>query len=627
MDISSNDETLKRRFSLYGGGCFVLDLLVLASSAIARPTSPEQARPAVRGWLRLGRARRGLPMVLVAALSVALCAAARGTTYFVNDGTFDEPGSVCTAAGDDANNGGSPGKPMRHVQALLDRHSTIGKGDTVRVDPGTYVENLWIGKAHSGLTLVGAGANRTTIDGDYDGTSASEPCIILSRFKSGLISGFTIRNGGTSGTEWPDGTGGGIRCVKGSCPKITKNTIGDNRAVVGGGIACDESSPRIVDNWIAGNYAVRSSGGIACYRGSSPMIKNNTITGNIADYDDAGGIGCNASSPRIINNKITGNACVTNGGGIYCIGYYVCPKTIKGNRISRNYAFADGGGIYLRSTSPTITDNTISGNWTFDGGGICCWGAASPTINDNTIVGNEAYQGGGIWCDTYCKATITNNTISGNCAGGKGTPPPGGGGIYSKSALPWGASTGGVTILNNTITGNRVVDMSWKTAYKGGGVLIKGGGKGTSVTNCILWDNSAGEGPEIAVDFGLGYLAVRYSDVAGGKRGAYKSDGATLKWQHNIDANPRFARRGCWKGKKWKEGSYKLTSKSRCIDSAHGKKAPKRDKDGRRRRDYGKAKNTGSGPPWADMGAYEFKGLKAQSPALSAGPTSSCQSK
>ncbi len=53
--------------------------------------------------------------------------------------------------------------------------------------------------------------------------------------------------------------------------------------------------------------------------------------------------------------------------------------------------------------------------------------------------------------------------------------------------------------------------------------------------------------------------------------------------------------------------NYHLDYGSPCIHAANGPVAPDYDQDGYGRFDDPNSPNTGVGPPWADMGAYEFQ--------------------
>ncbi len=81
---------------------------------------------------------------------------------------------------------------------------------------------------------------------------------------------------GTSGLSW----GGGI-CAMLSSPTIRSNVIGLNEASErGGGIACGECDPIIVDNEIYSNTAIDYCGGGIASRNGAPIIEGNLIYGN-----------------------------------------------------------------------------------------------------------------------------------------------------------------------------------------------------------------------------------------------------------------------------------------------------------------------------------------------------------
>jgi hypothetical protein len=191
-------------------------------------------------------------------------------------------------------------------------------GDTVLVQPGTYVENInFNGKS---IVVIGDTLDNsiTIIDGDSSGLVVS---IMNGEDSTTVLAGFTIQNGMA---DW----GGGISCEN-SSPTISNNTISENTTSAGGGILClSFSSPTISNNIISRNTSdVLGGAGILCFQGSSPTISNNIISGNssIGSSNDGGGIYCYEQSfPIISNNIITGNSAIGNlgnsglGGGIYC---------------------------------------------------------------------------------------------------------------------------------------------------------------------------------------------------------------------------------------------------------------------------------------------------------------------
>ena len=61
-----------------------------------------------------------------------------------------------------------------------------------------------------------------------------------------------------------------------------------------------------------------------------------------------------------------------------------------------------------------------------------------------------------------------------------------------------------------------------------------------TVSNCILWGNTAGtDGNEIALEYSSS-IDVNYCDVEGGQAAIYNDGTSTINWGSNIDADPNF---------------------------------------------------------------------------------------
>ena len=339
------------------------------------------------------------------------------------------------------------------IQAAID---AAQDGNTIIVRPGTYHEHDidFLGKA---ITVWSedpedsAVVASTVVDADSLG---SVFYFHSEEDTASVLSGLTITGG------YQDIGGGGIYCN--SSPKITNNIITGNYAVVGGGIYCT-SSPMIRNNLITSNSVLEEGGGIAGYDSASAIVSNNSITNNSAAW--GGGLYCSSSSSMLVSdNVITGNSTSGRGGGIECY-----------------------------SSGSRITHNVISGNSAFNGGGISCV-LSSPIITGNIVTGNQA---------TYS-----------------------GGGIYYSSGSP--------TLVNNSVIGN--------IANKRGGGLLCDFFSST-VINTIFWDNEAPTGPEAYLgNAGEGpQLTIRFSDVEGGQASIFVEPGWTLDWGEGmIDADPLF---------------------------------------------------------------------------------------
>ena len=206
-------------------------------------------------------------------------------------------------------------------------------GDTINVAKGTYKENVKIDKS---LTIKGAGATKTIIDGSNSGSVFSigtvnpNAVVALSDLKITKGSGTSI-----SGSIY----GGGIFNM--AKLTVTNCMISENRAYSGGGGIDNWGGLTVTNSTISGNSADCGGGGI--FNWDRLTVTNSTISGN-----SGGGI-CNIENAAVSYSAIFGNS-ADCGGGI------------------------DNGGI------ATISDSTISGNSADSGGGgINNWGGLMVT--------------------------------------------------------------------------------------------------------------------------------------------------------------------------------------------------------------------------------------------------------
>jgi len=372
-------------------------------------------------------------------------------------------------------------------------------GDTVQVAAGTYYENISL---ENGVTVQGSGAESCTLQGN--GTS----CTVFANnvTQAAAISGFTITGGAGYVVSWSENRimGGGL-FADGSVLTIANNTIVDNTAQLGGGIALMNSHVNLTGNTISGNSAttanaksINMGGGIYLYD-TKGEIASNTIAQNTVScgaFDPilvdpnghmapGGGI-CvvfskNVGAITFSGNTISGNTATGSqfyGGGMYCyqlIGGLTNTITITGNTISQNQGL-DGGGIAIVQCSPVISGNTISGNSGHWGGGLYGY-SGSGTISHNTFSANNSVTirvgvnsgGGGILCDEGFSPTITGNTFSSNTAADYG----GGLEVYDTGASP--------TVQENRFTSN--------TAQFGGGIVVQAASP--RIERNYLYDNRA----------------------------------------------------------------------------------------------------------------------------------------
>ena len=230
-------------------------------------------------------------------------------------------------------------------------------GDTVLVQPGTYVENINFNGNNitvASLFLTTQDTiyiSETVIDGNQNGSVVT---FENEEDSSAEFIGFTVTNGYASDV-WPQDSGGGIHC--------------------------NNSNPSLENVTITGNSADNCGGGIICWSNSSPCLVNLTITDNSAIFG-GGGIACGSnSSPSLENVTITGNSTAEYGGGINCAWY----------------------------SSPSLVNVIISGNFASSGGGILCYANSSPSLSNVTITGNSTdWYGGGIYCMNNNNPSLVN---------------------------------------------------------------------------------------------------------------------------------------------------------------------------------------------------------------------------
>lgn len=334
-----------------------------------------------------------------------------------------------------------------------------------------------------------------------------------------------IRNTGTitiTNSTVSDNTsgcaGGDLDNKSGGTATITGCEFTGNDAPHGGGIANDGGDADISDTIISGNRSSSDGGGILNMPGCTLTMTNSIISDNFAIA--AGGIN-NAGNMTMDTCIVSGNTGETHAGGIANGGIL----NITNSTISDNTAETSGGGaIHNVSATLRITNSMIHGNTAAaNGGAISTHLDTTVEIMNCTISGNTALgdAGGGMNID-YSTVTITNSTVSGNTASVVG------GGIQIHEST--------VTITNSTISDNTALEAS----------AINNNQGHVTLKNSIIADNNGpgfgGDPPEPGIynltDFEMHIAVVGFTQVDDMKLGALADNGGPTYTHALLSGSP-----------------------------------------------------------------------------------------
>ena len=218
---------------------------------------------------------------------------------------------------------GTVADPVCSIGAAI---AIAAPGDTIRIAPGTYVENVQVALD---LGFVGtAGPDVTVIDGGQAGSVITIPAAVLV-----TIDGLRVTNGRAT-------QGGGFNVL--GTLALTNSTVDSNQSTAsGGGMWIGPGSDvSVVASTIRDNRTGDEAfGGGILMVGADLVIRDSTIAHNFVPsyyYD------CYA----------------TGGGGIAALGGTL---TVSGSTIADNSSECEGGGLWT-DTTLVMTNSTISGN-------------------------------------------------------------------------------------------------------------------------------------------------------------------------------------------------------------------------------------------------------------------------
>ncbi|MCH2134094.1 MAG: right-handed parallel beta-helix repeat-containing protein [Phycisphaerales bacterium] len=173
--------------------------------------------------------------------------------------------------------------------------------------------------------------------------------------------------------------GGGL-FMNNSNASATNCTFGFNQTNAtirdGGGIACVAGDLAMLNCNVTGNVATAWGGGLYLNDSTSSILDSSFISNQATDASSrGGGIACDASSPTILNCNVSGNISVGKGGGISCISDsepLISDTFIKDNEAQDFGIGSQGGGAgFVQNAIPdtsvillnfaTVCDNQPAG--------------------------------------------------------------------------------------------------------------------------------------------------------------------------------------------------------------------------------------------------------------------------
>jgi parallel beta-helix repeat protein len=324
-----------------------------------------------------------------------------------------------------------PGKTFSTIQAAVNAAANSSTADTIKIDPGTYAEQVTIPStitATNSLVITAASTtNKPTVK--PTATLTGTQAIIDVNGATGVtIQNLVIDGGGTSSAWF------GVFVEGGGSATVQSNTIRNVTATAstgedtGFGIRVGRSSlsgqsattgtATITSNTIT-NYG---KGGIdVANTGSSATITSNTVTGaghkvgdNVALVQNGIEIDDGATG-KVSSNSVSKNGSAQTGFGSAGILLF---QPGKGVTVSNNSLSSNDVGIWvLDADSPTISNNSASGSTFY---GIALDSAGGSGVTGATVSNNSCGSnlGDGINVANTSGSTFSNNSTSSNSGNG-----------------------------------------------------------------------------------------------------------------------------------------------------------------------------------------------------------------
>ena len=415
------------------------------------------------------------------------------------------------------------------IDANGGRAFMVAHGDEI-VIRGLTVAN---GAADKGAAIYNAATNLVLTNMAFTANNATNGGAIYN------ADGATLDAANVSFTNNSAETGGAIENV-GTIVLSSANFAG-NKASDAGAAIYNEGSATISDAEFASNVATDRAGAI--YNAGTLEVTDANFSGNSSQY--GGAIVNYQGSARLADVTFAGNTASHDAGAIDNYGELVLTNAEFSNNTAQGFGGAvynsasstnaaylveldgasftgnsatRGGAIYNSTRSAVVVDSTsnfANNSATEDGGAIYNLGTFNSEVAI-TFSANEADgDGGALYNGVGAKTTLTGANFTSNVANN-------GGAVYNGGTF-------------NATTSN----FESNVAAVDGGAIDSIAGATTSVSNSVVWKNSAGANGGAIVSAGT--LRLRNTTVAGNAAGAngggLSTSGATSLYNTIVASN------------------------------------------------------------------------------------------
>lgn len=394
-------------------------------------------------------------------------------------------------------------------------------GDVVDVAAGTYVENIDF--SAKDITVQGAGADYTTIDGDYNGTS-------VVTMDAGTLTDLTVTNGLA--------TDGGGLFVSDLAFAISRVAVLDNLAArYGGGVYSTASALGFSDCEILGNTAAGYGGGMYSASGSGLVtLTDSTLAQNTAAYGGGLALGYTARETAVLDSiGIHENTATAQGGGIYS---WRASVSVSDSDVSDNSAGDYGGGAYIAYPEGTWENVAVSRNTArnyYGGLAALGTGTASFVLTDLVLADNSAATVGGLALHTPAGSVTTNLRMSGT-TGSPAVYITGGDVVMSGVSI---TQTDGTALYATPSSASDHVEISNSTIVAASGIGVQTWP--TWVRQIEIFNTISSNNAVRGIFVGGAYDPdVSYSDVYENAGGNYSGMTDPTGTDGNIAVNPEF---------------------------------------------------------------------------------------